>query len=148
MEITLGKLPVIIRQKSVVAFAGLAPMVTNPAAPPPTIPAGIAVIANSIGGFQYVRDSDGNTDLQQAGLFVFNEAVFLEEIRGFCGAASTMTVTVGDADGSHTVTIANAVSANNEREAFARIPVLKGQVVKVVTSAAGIIDLYAVKADA
>ena len=145
MEITLGRVPVIVRQECAVAFAGLTPAVTDPAPPPAVLAAQIDVIANGVGGFQYVNPLTGATALDQGGLFVFNEPVFIDEVRAFCGGGSTITVTIGD--GTNTVVIANAVSANATRTPFTRVPILKGQSISISTTAAGTVDVYVVKVD-
>ena len=155
MTIALGKTPIIIRQTCSVAFAGLAPMgptsVTPPVpAPIPYIPARITYSGGlSGGGVKYVSPAEETIDaLTQGGLFTFNEAVYIKEIRGICGGAATMTISVCEADDSGTVVVSTAVPAVSDREVYTDLVLLKGQKLKISTSVAGRVDVYAVKADA
>ena len=146
--INVGQTAVGVRQICSVAFAGLAPKATLPGPPPVIVDCDPVVFEQGLYTYAYPTDPTVTT-LTAGGLFDLGTgfSYALKAVRGHCGAAQTMTLSVADRGGTNPTVILNAVDADDHQEVFDGngLIVLPSQVVLVSTSAAGAIDLYVVK---
>jgi len=134
--ILTGQLPIAFRQTCTAAFAGVAPEFSSKAYVP--------VINNGI--IEYADPDDTTkTDLDQGGIFDFEQNVRLQEIR--CDtAAGDIVVTIGDRDNTdHDVEVYNGTGVHIID--VRALIVLASQVVKIESDSAGWIDVYVVKGE-
>jgi hypothetical protein len=142
-----GPLPVGVRQTSVGAMTGVAPVGPQPAPLPGNVPYTPDAYAED--RYDYVNPDDHSlATLADGGFFEFEESVKIPEIRPHV-AGGTFEVLIEDRDGSHdTEVIAAASAADGDRYAFnPPVILLKAQRLVVKTSAAGSVDVYVRKGD-
>jgi hypothetical protein len=139
MVLTIGDIPVAVRLTSVGAMTGVANV--GPA------PANIVYSPDKfvLGRFDYVDPNDYSLGiLKDGGLLQFDDGnISVTEIRAFLAALGTITVSVQDDDGTHSIALLTAQPGINARYVFdPPIQVLPGQRIKIVTNKAGSTDVY------
>jgi len=146
MEITVGAMPVLIRQTSSAAFTGV-------------VPKGGSPVVNFVhyvkdGRYVWAHPEDLSiTEQTDGGIFQFDLPVKLEDFRVFCVSGKT-SLFVEDSDGTNIVTHLDAVSAiskgyaNSLRPTDAKLYVYPCQRIRVTTEVAGIIEITVVRGDA
>lgn len=142
-RINPGPLPVAVRQTSIGAMTGVAPIGPDPQ-PNPYSP---DEYVN--GRYDYVDPTDHSLAvLKDGGRFEFEEDVKIPEIRPHV-SGGTFEVLIQDRDNSHVTTlIAAATDADGKRYDYEpSVIVLKSQTLLVKTSAAGSVDIYLRKSD-
>lgn len=146
MEITVGAMPVLVRQTSSAPFSGVVPKGGSPEVD----------FIHDVKNGRYVWANPGDsTDNTQTdgGIFQFDTTVHLEDFKVFC-ASGTVSLSIEDSDGSNSVAYLAAVSAVNKsygttlRPTDAQLYVFPCQRIKVTTTVAGIIEVTVTRGDA
>jgi len=138
-----GPLPVAVRQTSIGAMTGVAPIGPDPQ-PNPYEPSEYVD-----GRYDYVDPADHSlATLKDGGRYEFEEDVKLPEIRPHV-SGGTFEVLVQDRDDTHVTTIiATGTDADGKRYEFhPSVIVLKSQALVIKTSAVGSVDVYVRKGD-
>lgn len=142
-RINPGPLPVAVRQTSIGAMTGVAPIGPDPQ-PNPYSPDEYVD-----GRYDYVDPANHSlATLKDGGRYEFDEDIKIPEIRPHI-SGGTFEVLVQDRDNTHvTEIIAAASPADGDRYDFhPSVIVLRTQVLIVKTSAAGSVDVYLRKSD-
>ena len=139
MKINNGPFPVGIRTKSSVALTGVAP--ANGA---------VTYVPMYVDGiYKFTNPSDVTAETVDAGGLVdydTDQVLCVKEVRAHIGSGKVITVTICDRDGTNPVTIVGPLADGNDTVfAFDQAYVLlASQVIKIITNAAGVVDIYTV----
>lgn len=145
MEITVGAMPVSIRQTSSAAFTGVAPKGGSP----------VVDFVHYMKDGRYVWAHPENlavTEQTDGGIFQFDTVVKVEDLRVFC-ASGTVSFFIEDLDGTNIVTCIAALAATSKsyattlRPTDAKLYVFPNQRIRVTTTVAGIIELVVTRGD-
>ena len=145
-RINPGPLPVAVRQTSVGAMTGVAPIGPPPSSPPATVAYSPDEYVD--GRYDYVCPEDHSLAiLTDGGRLRFEEDIKIPEIRGFV-AGGTLDLIIEDRDGSNKTNVEVGVSAAGTRYDYhPSLIVLRSQQLIVKTSGAGAVDVYLRKSD-
>ena len=138
-----GPQPVAVRQTSIGAMTGVAPIGPDPQ-PNPYSPD-----KYTDGRYDYVDPADHSLlTLKDGGRFEFEEDVKIPEIRPHV-TGGTFEVLIQDRDNTHVTEVITAGSsaAGDRYDFHPSVIVLKSQALIVKTSAAGSVDVYVRKSD-